>query len=309
MGYYKPTKAQRDAAQEKREGILGNLADGIDRLCNSGEWTRWLDVQSRFHNYSFNNCMLILTQFPAATQVMSFGNKEGTTGWKSLGRHVQKGATSIKIWAPHMKAVEKLDRTTGEKSDGQELRFHLQSVFDVSQTEGEPLPEPVKLLQGEAPEGLFGKLTEVAQSVGFRVQVTPEVDGHPGANGLCEFGPKLITVAGNRSSVQQVKSLAHEIAHAKLHENSELPRGQKELEAESSAYVACKSLGLHTDDYSLGYVAGWSGGDPEQTREAIKASGARIHEASQTILDGLDKVAEKSAEHQTAEPEYELEMA
>jgi hypothetical protein len=301
MGYRKPTQAQRDAAQAKREGILANLADGIDRLADSDEWKRYLDCQAKFRQYSFGNTMLILCQRPDATRVASFKT------WKELGRFPTNGS-GIYIWAPHTKTVEKTDRETGEKREGQELGFHMTTVHDVSDTFGDELPEPVKLLEGEAPEGLFGKLTEVAKSVGFRVQVQPEIDGHPGANGLCEFGPKLITVAGNRSSVQQVKSLAHEIAHAKLHENSELPRGLKELEAESSAYVACQSLGLDTSDYSLGYVAGWSGGDPEKTREAIKASGARIHEASKTILDGLEAQAEKSAEAEV-EHEDELEVA
>lgn len=296
MGYRKPTQAQRDAAQEKREGILANLADGIGRLADSDEWKRYLDCQAKFRQYSFNNTMLILCQRPDATQVASFKT------WKDLGRFPTKGS-GIYIWAPHTKTVEKVDRATGEKREGQELGFHMTTVHDVSDTFGDELPEPVKLLQGDAPEGLFGKLTEVAQEIGYRVQVTPEIDGHPGANGLCEFGSRMLTVAGNRSALQQVKSLAHEIAHAKLHENSELPRGLKELEAESAAYVACQSLGLDTSDYSLGYVAEWSGGDPDKTREAIKASGGRIHEASKTILDELDRVAEKSAE---VEHDYEM---
>lgn len=301
MGYRKPTQAQRDAAQAKREVILANLADGINQLTDSDEWQRYLDCQSRFRQYSFGNTMLILCQRPDATQVASFKT------WKELGRFPTKGS-GIYIWAPHTKTVEKIDRATGEKREGQELGFHMTTVHDVSDTFGDPLPEPVKLLQGEAPEGLFGKLTEVAHEIGFRVQVTPEVDGYPGANGLCEFGPKLITVAGNRSTLQQVKSLAHEIAHAKLHENTELSRGAKELEAESAAYVTCQSLGLSTEDYSFGYVAGWAGGDPDKTREAIKASGARIHEASRAILDGLERQAEKTAEAVAPEREADREM-
>lgn len=198
--------------------------------------------------------------------------------------------------------ARRVDQVTG---------FRLVPVFDVSQTSGEELPEPVKLLQGEDADGVFGKLTKVAESIGFKVQVTPEVAGHPGANGLCEYGPKLITVAGNRSELQQVKTLAHEIGHAMLHGKPEarLSRSTVELEAESTAYVVCQSLGLDTSDYSFGYVAGWKG-DAEKAREAIKASGGRIHQASKSILNGLEAQAEAQPETVAGrEGDVEIEAA
>ena len=165
----KPTAAQIEAADAKRAEILGKLADGIDALSDSAEWQRWLDVQSRFHNYSFGNCLLILSQMPTASRVASF-NK-----WKELGRAVSKGEHGIRIFAPSTRKVE-VEREDGEKDEVRQLfGFRLVPVFDVSQTEGEPLPEAVKLLEGDAPEGIFGKLTKVAESVGFTVQVTPEV--------------------------------------------------------------------------------------------------------------------------------------
>jgi antirestriction protein ArdC len=293
----KPTAAQTEAAEAKRVEVLAKLSDGIDRLTESHEWQRYLDCQSKFHNYSFHNVLLILSQMPEASQVASFKK------WQELERHVVKGETSIRIFAPSFRKEEvEREGTTEEvrKLNG----FRMVPVFDVSQTEGEPLPEPVKLLDGQDPQDIFGKLTKVAESIGFSVQVTPEIDGHPGANGLCEFGLKQLTVAGNRSELQQVKSLAHEIGHALLHDKTELSRGAKELEAESTAYVVCQSLGLDTSDYSFGYVLEWTGGDAEKTREAIKASGTRIHGASKTILDDLE--AEKLAE---AEADAELEVA
>ena len=297
----KPTPAQIQAAEAKRTEILGQLADGIDRLTSSDGWRKYLDVQSRFHRYSFHNTLLILCQRPDATQVASFKK------WLELERHVVKGETSLRIFAPSFRK-EEVERSEGGTEEVQKLSgFRLVPVFDVSQTEGEPLPEPVKLLEGEDAGGMFGKLSKVAEKLGYRVQVTPEIEGHPGANGLCEYGLKTLTVAGNRSELQQVKSLAHEIGHAMLHEpdaegKRDITRDTCELEAESVAYVTCQSLGLDTSDYSFGYVAGWKGGDAEQAREAIKASGQRISGASKQILDGLEAEREVEADR-------ELEMA
>lgn len=181
--------------------------------------------------------------------------------------------------------------------------------FDVSQTEGQELPESVKLLDGHDERGVFEKLVKVAESMGFTVQVTPEIEGHPGANGLCEYTPKRLTVAGNRSKLQQVKSLTHEIAHAMLHDPDDgrpqaISREQCELEAESTTHITCQSLGLDTSDYSFGYVAGWAGGEAEKTREAIKASGHRISTASRKICDELNRQAEAEPE---AVPEPECQ--
>jgi hypothetical protein len=306
----KPTAAQIEAAEARRAEILAKLSDGIDRLTDSAEWQRYLDVQSRFHQYSFANTMLILCQRPDATRVASFKK------WLELDRCVNKGETGIRIWAPRGNPKGQAEPKPGEeKTDEPEVptsdkaepksyatRFVMVPVFDVAQTSGTELPEPVKLLDGQDQAGVFGKLTKVAESIGYRVQVTPEIDGHAGANGLCEYGLKTLTVAGNRAPAQQVKSLAHEIGHALLHDHAELSRGTKELEAESTAYVVCQSLGLDTSDYSFGYVAGWQNGDAGQTREQIKASGQRISGAARKILDDLEKQAEKTAD-------LEMEMA
>jgi hypothetical protein len=306
---YRPSAAKQAEAEARREELLGKLSDGIDKLADSDEWRRYLDCQARFPRYSFNNTLLILCQKPDATTVMSFGNREGTTGWKSIGRHVKEGETSLRIFAPSTRKVA-VEREGETEEVSQLTGFRLVPVFDVSQTEGEPIPEAVHLLEGEAPEGVFDKLTKVAESIGFTVQVTPEIEGHPGANGLCEYGPKLLTVAGNRSAAQQIKSLAHEIGHAMLHGKPELQltRNTCELEAESVAYVTCQQLGMDTSQYSFGYALGWKGNDPDKAREAIKASGARIHTASQKIIDGLEAVAEKT-EPQAEVDDFELEVA
>jgi antirestriction factor ArdC-like protein len=297
-----PAKAAE--AEARRTELLGKLSDGIDRLCDSAEWKRYLDVQSRFRNYSFANTMLILCQRPDATRVASFRK------WLEFDRCVVRGETALRIWAPAGRARKpEAEATEEKKTDEAEnttakasaTRFVMVPVFDVAQTSGEPLPEPVKLLEGDDAQGVFGKLAKVAESIGYTVDVTPEIDGHPGANGLCEYGNRTLTVAGNRSQLQQVKSLTHELGHALLHEPAaegtrEISRGQCELEAESTAYVVCQSLGLDTSDYSFGYVAGWSGGDKDKTRDAIKASGKRISGAARQICDELEAQPELEAE-------------
>jgi antirestriction protein ArdC len=226
-------------------------------------------VQSRFRKYSFGNCLLIMAQRPDATRAASFRK------WQELDRSVNKGEQGIRIFAPSTRKVE-VETEDGEVKQEAVTEFRLVPVFDVQQTSGAEPPEPLHLLQGEDAHGVFGKLSKVAEGIGYDVQVTPEIVSHPGANGLCEYGPKKITVAGNRSELQQVKSLAHEIGHALLHGNPEagLSRSTFELEAESTAYVVCQSLGLDTSDYSFGYCAAWKQGDAEKAREQIKASGA-----------------------------------
>ena len=310
--YRKASLAQRAAAAERRDGILNELAAGIADLTTTEAWQRYLDVQSRFHRYSFANTMLIMMQCPGATAVMPYGNAEKQTGWLGIGRQVRKGETGIRIWAPSTRKLDPAaDRLKVIGPDGKLAKtevltgFRLVSVFDVSQTDGEPLPKPNRLLDGDDPAGLFAQLMDVAIELGFSVQVTPEIAGRPGANGICVFVGESgaeITVAGSRSPAQKVKSEVHEIAHALLHNGSIITRGLKELEAESVAYVVCKYLGLDTSDYSFGYVAGWKGGDAEQAREAIKASGQRISGASKQILDGLEAEREVEADR-------ELEMA
>jgi hypothetical protein len=131
----------------------------------------------------------------------------------------------------------------------------------------------------------------------------------------------VLTVAGNRSELQQIKSLAHEIGHALLHEppadgQRDISRGQRELEAESTAYVVCQSLGLDTSDYSFGYVLGWQSSDPEKARDTIKASGKRISGASRQICEGLEAEAQAETvadcamvERAVVEPQPELELA
>lgn len=286
----------QDKGNERREALARQLADGIAALTQSDEWRRYLDVQAKFHRYSFANTLLVMAQCPAASRVASYRK------WQELGRQVRKGEHALWVWAPCTRKAAGPAEDDGESitaGEGEPRRtvtgFRPVPVFDISQTEGGELPEVCHLLDGEDETGLFGRLADVAGGMGWTIQRTPEIGGYPGANGLCEHGPRVITVASARSPLQQVKTLAHELAHAILHAPAadyQATRGLCELEAESVAYIVAASCGLDTSAYSFGYVAGWQHGDAGKAREAIKASGARIQRAAGQILAALDKAGE-----------------
>jgi len=258
-------------------GLLEGLSAGIADLTTSEKWTQYLDVQSKFYRYSPNNVMLILLQNPYATRVA------GYRAWQALDHQVMAKESALRILAPM--TYKRDDAPEGEKA--REIRgFKLVPVFDISQTEGPDLPDIVSKLEGLAPEGVFAKLTEFAQGIGFRVERPQSLDS--GANGDTSHSEGRIRVVSSNSEAQQAKTLAHEIGHALLHDpgieaTKDLERGLKELEAESAAYVICAALGMDTSDYSFGYVAGWAGGAPEAI-QGIKASTGRIQKAATAVL-------------------------
>ena len=258
-------------------GLLEELSAGIAELTTSETWTRYLDVQSKFYAYGPNNVMLIMLQNPYATRVA------GYHAWQELGRQVLAKEQALRILAP-MK-YKKEDAPDDERTS--EIRgFKLVPVFDISQTEGRELPDVVSRLEGLAPEGVFATLSEFAGTIGFRVGRPQSLES--GANGDTTPSLGRIRVAASNSEAQQVKTLAHEIGHALLHDpevpaTKELTLGLKELEAESTAYVICAALGMDTGDYSFGYVASWAGGAPEAI-QGIKESTRRIQKAVTAVL-------------------------
>ncbi len=278
-------------------GLLEGLSAGIADLTTSEKWTQYLDVQSKFYRYSPNNVMLILMQNPYATRVA------GYNAWKALDHQVMAKESALRILAP-MK-YKRDDTPEGEKA--REIRgFKLVPVFDISQTEGPDLPDVVSKLDGLAPEGVFVKLTEFAQGIGFRVERPQSLDS--GANGDTTHSEGRIRVVSSNSEAQQAKTLAHEIGHALLHDpgveaTKDLERGLKELEAESTAYVICTALGMDTSDYSFGYVAGWAGGAPEAI-QGIKASTGRIQKAATAVLKTFE--VEESAFEVTNDVSIEM---
>lgn len=268
-----------DSADRKTE-LLASLAEGVTRLTESGEWRAWLDVQRRFHRYSWGNTLLIALQQPAATQVAGFH------AWLRLGRHVRKGEKGIAILAPVVHRARVKDEETGDEAivTGAPRAFRIAHVFDVAQTEGEDLPAvPVSKLEGEDPDGLYDQLLSVASSLGFTVE-EDFLEG--GVNGDCDHAKCHIRIEVRNDPRQQVKTLAHELAHAILHrDRDDLSRERAELEAESVAYIVTATLGIDSSAYSFGYMATWSGGG-EEARRALSESAQRIQKAAHRILDG-----------------------
>ncbi len=262
-------------ATTKHPELIDKLTEGISQLTSSDKWQSYLEFQSRFHHYSFNNVLLISAQANNATQVAGFN------AWNKLGRNVSKGEKAIWILAP---MVYKVADDTNLNEETQVIRgFKFVPVFDVSQTEGEDLPSVCNRLIGDDPTNCYEHLVSIANSLGFSVE---DFAFSGTTNGDCTFELHRIRVEVDNTPAQRIKTLAHELAHAILH-SGEANRFLAELEAESVAYIVCQVLGIDSSDYSFGYVATWAG-DGEQAIDLIKASCERIQKAADGILPPLE---------------------
>ena len=268
-------------AKNNHPELVAQLTAGISTLTSSEEWQRHLDFQSRFHHYSFGNVLLIAAQCHEATRVAGFN------AWRKLNRFVRKGEKAIWVLAPMV--YKNADAEDGE-NDRVIRGFKFVPVFDIAQTDGEELPSICNRLEGDDPKGRYAQLVTVAQSIGFTVEVH-EFNGS--ANGDCCHAEHRIRVETTNTPAQRVKTLAHELAHALLHESYD-NRALAELEAESTAYVVCQTLGIDSGDYSFGYVATWAG-DGEQAIAGIRASCDRIQKSAAAILQALEPVADDEA--------------
>ncbi|MGD0834958.1 MAG: ArdC-like ssDNA-binding domain-containing protein [Candidatus Dormibacteria bacterium] len=269
--------------------LLATLADGVAELTNSTAWRAWLDVQRRFHRYSWGNALLIAAQRRDATRVAGFHS------WLRLGRHVRKGEHGIAILAPIVPRLRVVDGDSGDERwvAGRPHAFRVAHVFDVSQTDGEDLAAPpVSRLEGSDPKDWYTELRDVAHGLEFTVEEDYLPDG---VNGDCNHALRRIRIEVRNGQSHQVKTLAHELGHAILHaDRAGLCREQAELEAESIAYIVCAGLGMDTSEYSFGYLAVWAGGG-EQARHGIAESAQRIQTAAHRVLDALTPGAEEVA--------------
>lgn len=299
-----PEAAQKaaDKAKEKATALQSQLTEKLAEVLESGDWLSWLKVQAQFHHYSFNNTMLILMQRPLATHVMGYGNKDHTTGWLSLNRQVIKGEKGIEIFAPSFKRFYLKD---GQKvpdwlfnagrtmvdDKGREYvpytTFVVVHVFDISQTEGEPLPAKpevfkASLLEGELPEDLWNQMEKTLTEDGYAVELSDQLGK---ANGDTSFLTHTVRVNQDRSGLQRMKTLIHEWAHTNLHEDVNYmgDRGRWECEAESVAYIVMNAAGFDSADYSFGYITDWADGKIETIRDTA----TRVVKAAQTLLDQL----------------------
>ena len=311
----------REKQVEQLSGIMDQLEQGVQDVFSSGKYQQYLDTMAKFPRYSVNNSLLIMMQKPDAQMCQSF------TGWKQMERFVKKGEKGIKILAPAPYTVQrernKMDEQTGKPvfdKDGEPVMetveikitsFKVVSTFDLSQTDGKELPSlGVSELQGSIEN--YGMMFAAVKEV-CPVPITFE-NIESGAKGYYHTAEDRIAIQDGMSEVQTVKTAIHEMAHQKLHSVIKAEamdpesRSQKEVEAESVAYVVCQHFGINTSDYSFGYVAGWSEG--KETPE-LKASLNTIRLAASDMISQMENVMEqnlqmaKDAEKQFADNPFE----
>ena len=320
-----PINLTAEKPAEKLKEITDRLEQGITELFDSERYKEYLRVMSKFHNYSFNNTLLIAMQKPDASLIAGF------TAWKNqFQRNVKKGEKGIKIIAPSpfkiKQETEKIDPQTQKPVIGRDGKpvteekeitipaYKVVSVFDVSQTEGKELPDiAVDALTGDVERysDFFAALEKTSPvPIGFE-----KIEG--GAHGYYHLEDKRIALDEGMSELQTLKTAIHEIAHAKLHnidlnapkdeQQPRVDRRTREVEAESVAYTVCQHYGLDTSDYSFGYVAGWSSG---RELAELKSSLETIRSAAADIINSIDgHIAELQKQHGAEKAAPDLDAA
>ena len=314
--------ADERTEKQKVQEITDKLEEGLKELFESEKYKTYLSTMSKFHNYSFNNTLLIAMQKPEATLVA------GYKAWqKNFERHVNKGEKAIRILAPAPYKIkeerDKLDPVTGEMmfdENGMPQKeqvevtipaFRAVSVFDVSQTDGKPIPEleAQELLSTvEGYEDFVQALMNVAPvPIGFE-----DIPGD--SKGYFHTEEKRIAVQENMSESQTLKTMVHEVAHSMLHNKEinrddlmEVPakdRNTKEVEAESVAYTVCQHFGIDTSDYSFGYIAGWSSG---KDMKELKSSLDTIRKTASELITGIEGALQELQLNRAIEKEQSKE--
>lgn len=284
------------------QNLFKKIDDGVKAVFESDSYKECLRYMSKFTNYSAGNCILIMLKKPDASLVAAFGK------WKELGKTINKGEKGIAILAPmsfkSKELKEQLVKDSGGNqvynADGTEKKekveveqtsigFKKVYVFDVSQTSGEPIPEYVhELNEAVEDEHVEAVINAVRDITGFPVDFE---DIKSGAKGYYSYGEQRIVIQENLSGAQAVKTAIHECAHALLHDpDKKLPtakasRSDKEVQAESVAYIVASRYGIDTSDYSFPYIASWSQGKQlEQLNRFLN----EIQETARTICDAID---------------------
>lgn len=299
---------QLERAEARIASAQQTLAAEVAALVSGEEWRRFLGFQARLHIYSPNNVMLIAAQHYRAFVDGAVGTAEpswvaGFQTWKAFGRTVQRGQHGYMVLAPCRYnrrvaldgdgASRLLGRgeapTEGERVESRPVLagFRVEYVFDVSQTSGVELPvRPCpRLVEGEAPAGLWTSVTALIEGRGFTVDTVGGAAVLGGANGVTRWDDRTVLVRGDMDDAARVKTLIHEAAHVILHEGPPgrfLPRPVKEVEAESVAYVVASVHGMVTDGYSFPYVAAWAGAEGGAV---VQATQARVALAARAVID------------------------
>lgn len=295
---------------DKLKELLEQAEQGTKAVFESENYRNYLATMSKFHSYSFRNSLLILMQKPEATHVA------GYAAWKKkFNRQVQRGESGIQIvgYSPRKVNVEQEKKDSSGNTiigaDGKPVmeKVTLQvpsyvpvSVFDVSQTEGEPLPQLVNELNGsvEAYQDLMQAIRDVSP---FPVSFE-EIQG--GAKGFCDPVTQRIVIQQGMSEAQSVKTAIHEVTHADLHAPEQnliladrTDRRTREIEAESTAFVVCEHYGIDTSDYTFPYLASWSSSkelaELQSSLETIQKQAGDLIDKIDTRLTELQKDREK----------------
>ena len=263
------------------EEALERLESGVSRILDGEEFKRYLSVAAKFHRYSANNCLLILVQRPDATRVAGYRK------WQQLGRQVRKGEKGIKILAPISRRVAE-DEETGEIVRAL-VGFKTATVFDVSQTDGEELPEAPHPEDLDSEEGadvaerVYEGLSRFCEAEGVAVELEERRSGEYGSYRRTE---RRITLNAALPATEKATTLAHELAHQLLHGVSQAgttSKATREIEAEGAAFVACAAFGLDTSRFTFAYVANYAG-----KPETLKAVLERIQGAARRLIEAVE---------------------
>lgn len=293
----KPIELTSEKLNDRLKKITDRLEQGVTDLFESDRYKEYLRVMARFHRYSFNNTLLIAMQCPGATRLAGFQS------WKKFGRHVKKGEKGIKVIAPtpFKKTVEE----DGEEKVIVVPRYKVVSTYDISQTEGKPLQEIASTLTGSVDN--FNDFLSALEQVSPVPIAFEDISGS--AYGYYNSMEKRIAVREGLSEQQTLKTLIHEISHAKLHDfdlgkpKDEIPqidRQTKECQAEAVAFVCCERFGLDTSGYSFGYIAGWSS---DRELKELRSSLEIIRDTAAEIIDDVENQMQELRQNREQEDE------
>lgn len=313
-----------DAGEDRLAAIQRELTGAVEKMLASDDWRAALTAAARFRKFSFDNVLLIYAQHAQAFErglvpVPEPSMVAGFRQWQAMGRHVLGGQHGYKIFRPNRiqwretkdpgsgewRRMARTERTRPGAPIRQRSRLHpnkpfdLATVFDVSQTDGEPIPEPPRplLLVGAAPQGLWDGLAAQVAERGFALRDARSAADIGGANGVTNWADLTVTVRGDMDDASRAKTLSHELGHACLHDPrrpdgtidvaaaTAVTRGAKEVEAESVAFLIGAAHGLDTSVYSLPYISTWASRD--EGIATVRQVGARVIATARKILDEL----------------------
>lgn len=269
--------------------VLTQAKNEIRRVFDSENYKECLQVMGKFHNYSIRNIMLIKAERPDATYVA------GYQAWKKeFGRHVKKGEKGIPIiaWAPTSRYTEETVKNENGKEETKLVKttvpnYRVVYVYDVSQTDGDPLPKLTERLIGDMEnyDVLFQSIKDISP---YQIHVK-EISGE--ASGYCSPGDKEIVIREGMSQRHTIKTAIHEVAHAYMHtdkgvlEKAGLEKNTIEVEAEATAFVVCEHFGMDTSSYSFPYIASWSSG---RELKELEGSLDRIQHGASGIITEIE---------------------